>query len=108
MTSDNCILSGVTDPDCDNAQTDATPSNPCARCVHTSPSSDVNIAPPLIPAMLPDAIHRSPLCVSPVGNRPPKLSCAFVHAPRSEEHTSELQSRENLVCRLLLEKKKRT
>src|SRR5690606_40570065 len=27
-------------------------------------------------------------------------------AIRSEEHTSELQSRENLVCRLLLEKKK--
>src|SRR5436309_8330879 len=29
-----------------------------------------------------------------------------VPAVRSEEHTSELQSRENLVCRLLLEKKK--
>src|SRR5690606_41324051 len=29
-----------------------------------------------------------------------------IHALRSEEHTSELQSRENLVCRLLLEKKK--
>src|SRR5436309_8942842 len=28
------------------------------------------------------------------------------YSPRSEEHTSELQSRENLVCRLLLEKKK--
>src|SRR5690606_41094514 len=27
--------------------------------------------------------------------------------PRSEEHTSELQSRESLVCRLLLEKKNR-
>src|SRR5690606_41895701 len=27
------------------------------------------------------------------------------NAPRSEEHTSELQSREKLVCRLLLEKK---
>ena len=27
---------------------------------------------------------------------------------RSEEHTSELQSRTNLVCRLLLEKKKKT
>src|SRR5690606_40301477 len=27
--------------------------------------------------------------------------------PRSEEHTSELQSRENIVCRLLLEKKKK-
>src|SRR5207302_9340795 len=30
------------------------------------------------------------------------------HGARSEEHTSELQSRENLVCRLLLEKKKKT
>src|SRR5690606_39283476 len=30
----------------------------------------------------------------------------YEEAPRSEEHTSELQSRENLVCRLLLEKKK--
>src|SRR5690606_42112900 len=29
----------------------------------------------------------------------------FDHPARSEEHTSELQSRENLVCRLLLEKK---
>src|SRR2546430_6732999 len=28
--------------------------------------------------------------------------------PRSEEHTSELQSQSNLVCRLLLEKKKTT
>src|SRR5207302_4755918 len=34
---------------------------------------------------------------------------AETHPParRSEEHTSELQSRENLVCRLLLEKKKK-
>src|SRR5690606_41733558 len=31
---------------------------------------------------------------------------AFQDLVRSEEHTSELQSRENLVCRLLLEKKK--
>src|SRR5690606_10786190 len=30
----------------------------------------------------------------------------MVFQERSEEHTSELQSRENLVCRLLLEKKK--
>src|SRR2546422_6751922 len=29
-------------------------------------------------------------------------------SPRSEEHTSELQSRLHLVCRLLLEKKKKT
>src|SRR2546422_6229081 len=31
---------------------------------------------------------------------------AFVSVDRSEEHTSELQSRLHLVCRLLLEKKK--
>src|SRR2546430_5845113 len=31
-----------------------------------------------------------------------------VRSPRSEEHTSELQSQSNLVCRLLLEKKKKT
>src|SRR2546430_13516626 len=31
---------------------------------------------------------------------------AGVRVPRSEEHTSELQSQSNLVCRLLLEKKK--
>src|SRR5690606_39640869 len=40
----------------------------------------------------------------------PDLS-GLVNVPfhiRSEEHTSELQSRENLVCRLLLEKKKNT
>src|SRR6266403_3558879 len=45
-----------------------------------------------------DAIH---------GGRPrgglPRFDCLFV---RSEEHTSELQSRRDLVCRLLLEKKK--
>src|SRR5436309_5793465 len=37
------------------------------------------------------------------GSRP----CAGRGVIRSEEHTSELQSRENLVCRLLLEKKKK-
>src|SRR5690606_28986947 len=34
------------------------------------------------------------------------LAVARYYLLRSEEHTSELQSRENLVCRLLLEKKK--
>src|SRR2546430_8178787 len=33
---------------------------------------------------------------------------AFTPSSRSEEHTSELQSQSNLVCRLLLEKKKKT
>src|SRR3712207_6968103 len=34
-------------------------------------------------------------------------SAQVVAVPRSEEHTSELQSRQYLVCRLLLEKKKK-
>src|SRR5690606_40085451 len=34
-----------------------------------------------------------------------KRQILFIIVERSEEHTSELQSRENLVCRLLLEKK---
>src|SRR3712207_7844588 len=33
-------------------------------------------------------------------------TAALIGLPRSEEHTSELQSRQYLVCRLLLEKKK--
>src|SRR5690606_41277061 len=49
---------------------------------------------------------------SPVFGRfrgaPPVLILSSLHENlRSEEHTSELQSRENLVCRLLLEKKKK-
>src|SRR2546428_10298102 len=43
--------------------------------------------------------QRIPLVSTP-GCRPRKMP------PRSEEHTSELQSRSDLVCRLLLEKKK--
>src|SRR2546421_8877811 len=35
------------------------------------------------------------------------ITRASVGQPRSEEHTSELQSRSDLVCRLLLEKKKK-
>src|SRR5690606_40077872 len=41
------------------------------------------------------------------GARQARFHCALCLA-RSEEHTSELQSRENLVCRLLLEKKNST
>src|SRR5436309_9360992 len=39
--------------------------------------------------------------------KPTQEEAPIYSAPRSEEHTSELQSRENLVCRLLLEKKKK-
>src|SRR3712207_7926339 len=36
----------------------------------------------------------------------PRSTACSIPPPRSEEHTSELQSRQYLVCRLLLEKKK--
>src|SRR5436305_9385244 len=44
----------------------------------------------------------------PAAARPSQAGrCRTGAAPRSEEHTSELQSRPHLVCRLLLEKKKK-
>src|SRR2546427_8136938 len=46
-------------------------------------------------------LARPPHCVEPGVEHEPD------RAPRSEEHTSELQSQSNLVCRLLLEKKKK-
>src|SRR5690606_41284320 len=49
------------------------------------------------------AVASGPRCTTP---SPPRLRSEGV-VQRSEEHTSELQSRENLVCRLLLEKKKK-
>src|SRR6476620_12634813 len=53
---------------------------------------------------------RSRRCASPRRTRrmrgPARLPRASLVPSRSEEHTSELQSRQYLVCRLLLEKKK--
>src|SRR5438874_8624600 len=43
-----------------------------------------------------------------VASTPIDHSWPCARSPRSEEHTSELQSRRDLVCRLLLEKKKTT
>src|SRR2546429_4525413 len=47
------------------------------------------------------------LPASPGTHRPRAVGLGSVHPTRSEEHTSELQSRLHLVCRLLLEKKKK-
>src|SRR5438874_10709812 len=63
---------------------------------------------------LPAAARSRPRCPSPRGTwRPcaappecPRRRGARRCARQSEEHTSELQSRRDLVCRLLLEKKK--
>src|SRR5204863_2516657 len=51
--------------------------------------------------------RSKPACPSPI---PPQQAAPARGRPtgdRSEEHTSELQSRRDLVCRLLLEKKKK-
>src|SRR5690606_40710578 len=48
-----------------------------------------------------------PLSAHIVEKKSCRTSLSFVEQKRSEEHTSELQSRENLVCRHLLEKKKK-
>src|SRR5688572_32188903 len=59
----------------------------------------------------PGAINRigvvpEPLMVALAGQLNVSLGQERMRSRRSEEHTSELQSQSNLVCRLLLEKKK--
>src|SRR3712207_8312671 len=59
-------------------------------------------------------VARTALAPAPAAPAPPATAAAppppsppvRSHIRRSEEHTSELQSRQYLVCRLLLEKKK--
>src|SRR5438105_6149310 len=71
-----------------------------------------------LPILTPPRPDRAPAgapCGSP-GTRRPRATSGPCRSPpppgraraRSEEHTSELQSRVDLVCRLLLEKKKKT
>src|SRR2546421_897608 len=58
---------------------------------------------------LPDNGATTPRCCRCGGRCPESVRLGTVHdagTDRSEEHTSELQSRSDLVCRLLLEKKK--
>src|SRR5690242_21497623 len=50
--------------------------------------------------------HRRPSARGPL-HQLRRRSSTRAGQPRSEEHTSELQSHVNLVCRLLLEKKKK-
>src|SRR5690606_42078212 len=60
----------------------------------------------------PSRVSERTSLISPAPSRADSRMTAGVEVStemmtRSEEHTSELQSRENLVCRLLLEKKKK-
>src|SRR3712207_8613812 len=60
---------------------------------------------PSFPNPSPSVPSHSLCCIPQTGH----VGCGIVAllSPRSEEHTSELQSRQYLVCRLLLEKKKK-
>src|SRR3712207_9413122 len=65
------------------------------------PVRPARVVGPAGPGQLPRGGHRVPQPPHPAAPGPPG------EQDRSEEHTSELQSRQYLVCRLLLEKKKK-
>src|SRR5438132_9636618 len=97
--------------------------SPPAFCCETSPESRRRAA-AIPPGSLPFASRasaqgspasptrarhrrtRAGIVGSPPGNASHAHSTSCPSMPRSEEHTSELQSHSDLVCRLLLEKKK--
>src|SRR5256885_13315977 len=86
---------------------------PCKSAPTSAPSS----APRALPAWLRPHCWRQPLPAAPAppprrgtghsscSAGPTRPSCCWASSTRSEEHTSELQSPCNLVCRLLLAKK---
>src|SRR3712207_6951506 len=77
-------------PSCPGAPTTTSPRAPSSRWSSTGSSAD----------RVPGCCRRTRSAETMRHDR------ELPHRPRSEEHTSELQSRQYLVCRLLLEKKK--
>ena len=66
------------------------------------PPPPTTVAPPTTVTLPPTTTTTTSTTIAPVA-----AVDEFGDPVRSEEHTSELQSRTNLVCRLLLEKKKK-
>src|SRR5258708_11262244 len=77
-----------------------TPSPSCRRRVINEPAYTLSLACGGFQRSVCATENRSPLVGVLAGH-------AGIHGSRSEEHTSELQSPDHLVCRLLLEKKKK-
>src|SRR5438034_5186014 len=78
----------------------------CARSSAVSASNQPSVVMPRPPFRRPDYIERAPSQAAgsrDARGRPPVTGGVL---ERSEEHTSELQSHSDLVCRLLLEKTK--
>src|SRR5437870_11216172 len=88
----------------ESPESDPTPA--IARFVNVEPSAALNA--PLWPTLLMTLATTSSAVISPFRMFTlAALEVLCAPASRSEEHTSELQSRGHLVCRLLLEKKKK-
>src|SRR5438105_14110903 len=89
-------------------------SRTCLPCLSFSFFFNDTATPDIYTLSLHDALPifrphvRARVAALPVrqGARPPGRGAELDRGVRSEEHTSELQSRVDLVCRLLLEKKK--
>src|SRR5690606_41402610 len=78
--------------------------SPWRSCMAPELASVVESAPGVVSLL--DGLAVLPVQTTEQGGQHLKFSAApGLYQLRSEEHTSELQSRENLVCRLLLEKK---
>src|SRR5207253_7946148 len=82
--------------------------NPARGVKNAAPASVSQRLPDRIdPRIYLDNLHvLQPRLVTILGSWSRASKLAFLQVFRSEEHTSELQSRGHLVCRLLLEKKK--
>src|SRR5690625_7714851 len=86
----------------------STPSTRSLQCSVFYYSSAAHLDPPSFPTRRSSDLltPRAAVGSSRSRSRLPPAKARAIATPRSEEHTSELQSRGHLVCRLLLEKKK--
>src|SRR5437773_7439497 len=76
-----------------------------ARYIKAAPPGNASAIKPFVKT--PSAIHAYPAYQRQESARDSRAVKKKYNGARSEEHTSELQSHHDLVCRLLLEKKKK-
>src|SRR5690606_41644523 len=107
-----CLLSSSPFPDCYGNAKPHPPWRPPSHATYSVPLHDaLPISPDVIERLGDKASAKKEAEAADVpivpGSKKPSEDAAEISriVQRSEEHTSELQSRENLVCRLLLEKK---